>query len=63
MELKDNASTTVTLTKNGENTFKVLVFDSSGGSAKLDDDKIVINRTAASIDAIPASHSIGIEDL
>ena len=63
MELKDNASTTVSLTKNGENTFKVLVFDSSGGSAKLDDDKIVINRTAASIDAIPASHSIGIEVL
>ena len=32
-----------------------------GGPVALGQDKIVISRTAASIDAIPASHSIGVE--
>jgi molecular chaperone DnaK len=49
------------LAKPGENTFKIFVFDSKGGPVSLKDDKIVIARTAASIDAIPASHSIGVE--
>jgi molecular chaperone DnaK len=39
----------------------VFVFDSNGGPVALREDKIVIARTAASIDAIPASHSIGVE--
>lgn len=59
--LKDGASVDLTLSKPGENTFKVFVFDSKGGPVALKEDKIVIARTAASIDAIPASHSIGIE--
>lgn len=37
------------------------MFDSKGGPVALKEDKIVIARTAASIDAIPASHSIGVE--
>jgi molecular chaperone DnaK len=41
--------------------FKVFVFDSKGGPVALQENKIVISRTAASIDAIPASHSIGVE--
>ena len=49
------------LTKPGDNTFKVFVFDSNGGPVSLREDKIVIARTAASIDAIPASHSVGVE--
>lgn len=53
----------VTLTKPNENIFKVFVFDPVGGPIALDQDKIVINRTAATVDAIPASHSIGIEVL
>lgn len=61
LALKDGASVDLTLSKPGENTFKVFVFDSKGGPVALKDDKIVIARTAASIDAIPASHSIGIE--
>src|SRR3546814_4198688 len=32
-----------------------------GGPVSLREDKIVIARTAASIDAIPASHSVGVE--
>lgn len=58
--LKDGAAVELNLAKPGENTFKVFVFDASGGPIALGQDKIVISRTAASIDAIPASHSISI---
>lgn len=61
MALKDGASVELALAKHGENTFKVFVFDSNGGPVALGDNKITISRTAASIDAIPASHSIGVE--
>ena len=37
------------------------MFDSSGAPVALQESKIIISRTAASIDAIPASHSIGVE--
>jgi len=59
--LRDGASIELSLTKPGDNTFKVFVFDSNGAPVALHEDKIVITRTAASIDAIPASHSIGVE--
>ncbi|MBF0185977.1 MAG: Hsp70 family protein [Magnetococcales bacterium] len=59
--LKDGASVELNLTKPGDNIFKVFVFDSNGAPVALCEDKIVIARTAASIDAIPASHSIGVE--
>lgn len=59
--LKDGASLDLALAKPGENTFKVFVFNSNGAPVALHEDKIVIARTAASIDAIPASHSVGIE--
>jgi molecular chaperone DnaK len=49
------------LVKSGENVFKVFVFDADGGPISLGSDRFVITRTAASIDAIPASHSIGVE--
>lgn len=61
MPLKDGAAVELSLAKPGENTFKVFVFDSKGGPVSLKEDKIVIARTAASIDAIPASHSVGLE--
>jgi molecular chaperone DnaK len=61
MALKDGAAVELSLAKPGENTFKVFVFDSKGRPVALKEDKIVIARTAASIDAIPASHSIGVE--
>lgn len=56
--LKDGASVVMTLAKNGENRFKVFVFDSKGGPFSLPQDIITITRTTATIDAIPASHSI-----
>lgn len=61
MALKDSATLELPVTKAGENTFKVFVFDANGGPLNLDNQKIVITRTAATIDAIPASSSIGIE--
>jgi molecular chaperone DnaK len=61
VSLKDGASVELILTRPGENIFKVFVFDSSGGPVELRDNKIIISRTAASIDAIPASHSISVE--
>lgn len=59
--LKDGATVEVALLKPGENTFKVFVFDASGGPVAREDDRIVIVRTAAMVDAIPASQSIGVE--
>lgn len=61
--LSDGAVVDVTLSKSGENAFKVFLLDSDGGPLALEQDRIVIVRTAATIDAIPASHSIGIEVL
>ncbi len=63
LPLKHGATIDVTLTKTGDNTFKVFVFDSVGGPISLKQDKIIITRTAATVDAIPASHSVGIEVL
>jgi molecular chaperone DnaK len=63
LPLKHGNTIDVTLTKIGDNTFKVFVFDSVGGPISLEQDKIVITRTAATVDAIPASHSIAIEVL
>ncbi len=60
MPLKHGATLDVSLTKTGENIFKVFVFDSVGGPIALEQDSIVITRTAATVDAIPASHSIAI---
>lgn len=59
--LKDGATVEVPLSKPGENVFKFFVFDAAGGPIKLGTDKIIIARTAAQIDAIPASHSTGVE--
>jgi molecular chaperone DnaK len=59
--LKDGASIDVVLSKPGDNIFKVFVFDSAGRPVSLAQDKIIIARTVASLDAIPASQSIGVE--
>lgn len=61
--LKEGAQVEVPLSKSGENTFKIFVFDAHGGPIALEANKITITRTAATIDAIPSSSSIGIEVL
>lgn len=59
-DLHDGASLELPLAKPGENAFRVFVFDANGGPITIGNDRIVISRTAASIDAIPASHTIGL---
>lgn len=61
--LKDGSVADVPLAKPGENIFRIFVFDAAGGPIRLAQDRISISRTAAQIDAIPASHSISIEAL
>lgn len=63
ISLKDGAIIEVALAKPGENVFKVFAFDSDGDPVKLENDKIIITRTAGSIVAIPASSSIAFEVL
>ena len=63
LPLKDGTTLDVMLSKPGENIFKIWVFDATGGPITLENNKIIITRTAATIDAIPSSSSIGIEVL
>lgn len=63
LSLKHGTIVEVVLFNTGENNFKVSVFDEFGGAITLANDKIVITKTAATIDAIPASHSVGVEVL
>ena len=58
--LEDGATIDVKLTRDRENTFNVLVFDSVGRPITLDENTIIITRTAAIVDHIPASHSIAV---
>jgi len=60
MALENGTVTQVELTKSGDNTFKIFIFDNNGGSISLENDKVIITKTMASVEAIPASHSIGI---
>lgn len=59
--LKTNLMMSLPLSQNGENAFSVKVFDEFGHEQPIGTDKIVITKTLATIGAIPASHSIGVE--
>lgn len=61
MILESGATVDLPLMKPGPNSFKIFVFDRTGAPVDLEDDKVRISRTAASVDAIPASHSIAVE--
>lgn len=61
--LSEGAALDLPLAKPGENAFRVFVFDATGGPVTITNDRVVISRTAAQIDAIPASHTISIEVL
>lgn len=61
--LKHGATVDVTLTKPGDNTFKVVVYDAVGETIAIEQGEIIITKTAATVDAIPASHSIALEVL
>ena len=59
--LEDGKAMTLPLQNNGENAFEVSILDSRGRPVKLDKNRFVITRTIATIGAIPASQSIGVE--
>ena len=59
--LRDGATMEVALSKPGENTFKIFLFDADGTSLAIAQPRFIINRTAATIDAIPSSSSVGFE--
>ena len=61
--LEHGAVVDVHLEKSGENTFKVIVYDDVGKPISTEQDKIVIAKTAATVEAIPCSHSIALEVL
>ncbi len=63
LPLTHGATLDLPLGKLGDNLFKVFVFDASGHPISLAQDQISITRTAATVDAIPASYAIGIEVL
>ena len=59
--LKNNMMVSLPLSKNGENAFTVKVMDEFGREQPIGSNTIVITKTLATIGAIPASHSIGVE--
>lgn len=59
--LKDKLMIGLPLSQNGENRFVAKVFDEYGHEKEIGTNTIVIVRTLATIGAIPASHSIGVE--
>ena len=59
--LKNNMMVSLPLSKNGENAFTVKVMDEFGREQPIGSNAIVITKTLATIGAIPASHSIGVE--
>ena len=61
MPVRDKLTAELPLTQMGENTFTYVITDSNGDSGGREPEKIVITRTMATVSAIPASHSIGIE--
>jgi molecular chaperone DnaK len=63
MKLADGVAIEVPLPNEGENKYKMTVFDARGGQIKLESNAVVIMKSAATIGAIPASHSVGVEVL
>lgn len=61
MKLKNDAAVELALSKTGKNHFQVKIYDSLSSLINFPDDRITISKTAASVDAIPSSSSIGIE--
>lgn len=59
--LKAKLMVELPLARNGENRFAVRVFDEYGHEKSIGTNSIVITKTLATIGAIPASHSIGVE--
>ncbi len=60
MPLKHGTTVDVNLTKPGENTFKVAVYDAIGEPISIEQDVIVITKTEATVEAIPSPSTISL---
>ncbi|MBQ6455567.1 MAG: Hsp70 family protein [Mogibacterium sp.] len=61
MPVRDKLISELPLTQMGDNHFIAVITDGNGDNAGREPENIVITRTLATVSAIPASHSIGIE--
>jgi molecular chaperone DnaK len=61
VKLSDGEACDVHLPMMGANSFRVTVFTATGDPFPGAEERLTITRTAASIDAIPAAHSVGVE--
>ena len=61
MPVRDKMTAELPLAQLGDNHFTAFITDSDGSSNGREPEKIVITKTMATVSAIPASHSIGIE--
>ena len=61
--LKNNQIIDLPLPISGENSFIIKVLDEFGREKPIGNSRIVITRTLATVGAIPASHSVGVEVL
>ena len=61
LELKNHAMLELPLTKRGANKFRIDVYDAAGRSVVLENSRIEISYTMATVATILASHSIGVE--
>lgn len=61
LELKNRAMLELPLTKRGANKFRIDVYDGAGRSVVLENSRIEISYTMATVATILASHSIGVE--
>lgn len=60
-DLKDGIVLDLPLPAQGENVFDITVYNSYGQKVQIGSGQIIITKTHATIGAIPASHSIGVE--
>lgn len=58
--LADGATVDVPLSRSGSSRFKVSIFGVPDNLLTLEDDVITVTKTAATVDAIPVSHSVGV---
>ena len=61
MELKNHAMLELPLSRRGTNAFRIDVYDAAGRSIALENNRVEISYTMATVATILASHSIGVE--
>ena len=63
LALHEGTQIELPLTRNGDNSFRVTVYDKLGKRIPVPEPGIIITKTLASVGAIPASHSIAVPAL